>query len=39
MDNFTFYSPTEFVFGRDTENQCGSYVKKYGGKFIMVEVL
>lgn len=27
MDNFNFYSPTEFVFGNDRENECGSYVK------------
>ena len=31
MDNFNFYSPTEFVFGKDRENECGAYVKKYGG--------
>ncbi|HCW52284.1 MAG TPA: NADH-dependent alcohol dehydrogenase [Clostridium sp.] len=36
MDNFTFYSPTEFVFGRDTENQCGSYVKKNGGTKVLI---
>jgi alcohol dehydrogenase YqhD (iron-dependent ADH family) len=23
MNNFIFYSPTEFVFGRDTEAQTG----------------
>ena len=27
MENFNFYSPTEFVFGKDTENDCGKYVK------------
>ena len=31
MDNFTFYSPTYFVFGKDTENQAGAYVKRFGG--------
>lgn len=31
MDNFNFYSPTEFVFGKGRENECGKYVKKYGG--------
>ena len=31
MENFNFYSPTEFVFGKDRENEVGSYVKKYGG--------
>ena len=36
MDNFTFYSPTEFVFGMDTELQCGKYVKKYGGTKVLI---
>lgn len=36
MDNFTFYSPTEFVFGKDRENECGAYVKKYGGSKVLV---
>ena len=31
MNNFTFYSPTYFVFGKDTENQAGSLVKRFGG--------
>ena len=31
MNSFNFYSPTEFVFGKDRENECGKYVKKYGG--------
>lgn len=36
MENFNFYSPTEFVFGKDTENSCGKYVKKYGGNKVLV---
>lgn len=36
MDNFTFISPTEFVFGRETENTCGKYVKKYGGSKVLL---
>ncbi|WP_024861996.1 iron-containing alcohol dehydrogenase [Ruminococcus flavefaciens] len=36
MDNFNFYSPTEFVFGRDRENECGEYVKKYGGSKVLL---
>ncbi len=36
MNNFQFYSPTEFVFGRDTENECGKYVKKHGGTKVLV---
>ena len=27
MNNFDFYSPTYFVFGRDHENETGKYVK------------
>ena len=36
MDNFTFYSPTYFVFGKGTENQTGELVKKYGGHKVMI---
>lgn len=30
MKDFVFCSPTAFVFGRDTEQQTGSYAKKFG---------
>ena len=36
MDNFQFYSPTEFIFGKETENECGKYVKKYGGTKVLI---
>ena len=36
MDNFNFYSPTEFVFGRDSENECGALAKKYGGTKVLI---
>lgn len=36
MDNFQFWSPTEFVFGRDTEDQAGKYVKKHGGTKVLI---
>ena len=36
MNNFNFYSPTEFVFGKDRENDCGEYVKKYGGTKVLI---
>lgn len=36
MENFNFYSPTEFVFGKDRENECGAMVKKYGGTKVLV---
>ncbi len=36
MDNFNFYSPTEFVFGKGRESECGKYVKKYGGTKVLI---
>ncbi|MBQ2935944.1 MAG: iron-containing alcohol dehydrogenase [Lachnospiraceae bacterium] len=36
MNNFQFYSPTEFLFGKDAENSCGEYVKKYGGSKVLI---
>ena len=36
MDNFQFYSPTEFIFGRDTETKAGEMVKKYGGTKVLI---
>ena len=27
MENFTFYSPTFFVFGKETENEAGKYIR------------
>lgn len=36
MENFNFYSPTEFVFGKGRENECGTYVKKFGGSKVLV---
>lgn len=36
MDSFSFYSPTEFVFGRDAEDKCGKYVKKHGGSKVLL---
>ena len=36
MDNFQFYSPTEFVFGKKTENESGRLVKKYGGSKVLI---
>ncbi len=36
MLNFTFKSPTEFVFGRGTEDQVGDLVKKYGGTKVLI---
>ena len=36
MDNFQFYSPTEFVFGKGSENEAGKYVKKHGGTNVLL---
>lgn len=36
MENFSFYSPTKFVFGKDTENKCGSLVKEFGGSKVLI---
>ena len=36
MDNFTFYSPTYFVFGKDQENETGRYVKRFGGSRALI---
>lgn len=36
MNDFNFYSPTEFVFGRGREKECGAYVKKYGGTRVLL---
>lgn len=36
MDNFNFYSPTHFVFGRERENEAGKYVKRFGGTKVLI---
>ncbi len=36
MDNFTFYSPTYFAFGKDTEKEAGKYVKRFGGTKVLI---
>ena len=36
MKNFTYYAPTEVVFGANTEAQAGKLVKKYGGSKVLV---
>ena len=36
MDNFTFYSPTKFVFGKNTEQQAGALVKEFGGSKVLL---
>lgn len=36
MNNFTFYSPTYFAFGKDTEQEAGAYVKRFGGTKVLI---
>lgn len=36
MNNFVFYSPTEFVFGKGTEMQVGALTQKYGARKVMI---
>lgn len=36
MNDFTFYSPTFFVFGREKETLTGEYVKKFGGSKVLL---
>lgn len=36
MNNFTFYSPTEFCFGRGREQEVGQLCQKYGASRIMI---
>lgn len=36
MNNFTFYSPTYFAFGKSTENDAGHYVKRFGGTKVLI---
>lgn len=36
MINFNYHTPTEIVFGRETENQTAALIKKYGGKNVLI---
>ncbi|MDD4967995.1 MAG: iron-containing alcohol dehydrogenase [Paludibacter sp.] len=36
MNNFNFYSPTFFVFGKERENEAGKYVKRFGGTRVLI---
>lgn len=36
MNNFMFYSPTYFVFGKNTEQEAGHYVKHFGGSKVLI---
>ena len=34
--SFTYYAPTEVVFGQDTETKAGALVKKWGGTKVLL---
>ena len=36
MKNFTFYIPTRFIFGKDEENNVGTYVREAGGTNVLI---
>lgn len=36
MNSFTFYSPTEFIFGPNTEQQTGSVLLRYGARRVLL---
>lgn len=36
MDNFVFYSPTYFVFGKEEEKNTGRYVRRFGGSKVLI---
>ena len=36
MNNFTFFSPTEFVFGRDTELKTGELMQKHAARRVLI---
>ena len=36
MNNFRFWSPTEFVFGKNTVNNTAQLIKKYGGTKVLI---
>lgn len=36
MEDFTFYSPTYFVFGKNKETETGKYIKRFGGSRVLI---
>lgn len=36
MENFNFYSPTYFKFGKNTETEAGKLIKRFGGTKVLV---
>jgi hypothetical protein len=36
MENFTYYAPTYFAFGKGAESDAGKYVKRFGGTKVLL---
>ena len=36
MQNFTYYAPTEVIFGKNAEERTGKEVKKWGGSRVLL---
>lgn len=36
MENFTYWSPTEFIFGKETQKKTGETLKRFGAKKVMI---
>ncbi|MBP5383981.1 MAG: iron-containing alcohol dehydrogenase [Lachnospiraceae bacterium] len=36
MENFTFYAPTYFAFGKDSESKAGELVERFGGTKVLL---
>ncbi len=36
MDNFTFYNPARIIFGKERENEVGTWIKEYGGTHVLL---
>ncbi len=36
MENFTFYAPTYFVFGKGSERETGKMTKRFGGSKVLI---
>ncbi|MBD5358557.1 MAG: iron-containing alcohol dehydrogenase [Bacteroides sp.] len=36
MNNFKFYSPTEFIFGKGTQKKVGKSISQYGGSKVLL---
>ena len=36
MENFNFYAPTYFAFGKGRESDCGELVKRFGGSKVLI---